>query len=281
MLYQTAGAGQLLGADGAVDAAVVVGTGAHGHDDLLERGVSGPLAQSVDGAFDLPGTGVHRSHGVGHSHAQVVVAVGGDDVVTLHDVAHIGQTLGVLGGHAVADGVGDVERGGAVVDRDLQHLAHELEVGPRRIFRRELDIGRVLAGTGHCGGGLGLHLIGGHAQLVGHVRLARGDEHMDATPGGGLDGLPAAVDVLERGARKATDDRTGDAAGDGLHALEVALAGDGEAGLDDIDAETGQLLGDLDLLALVEGDAGRLLTVAQRGVEDDDAVGIGGDHVGR
>ena len=58
--------------------------------------------------------------------------------------------------------------------------------------------------------------------------------------------------------------------GDRLHRLEVALAGDREAGLDDVDPEARQLLGDLELLALVEGDARRLLAVAQRRVEDHD-----------
>ena len=61
--------------------------------------------------------------------------------------------------------------------------------------------------------------------------------------------------------------------GDGLDGLEVALAGDREAGLDDVDAEAGQLLGDLELLALVERDAWRLLAVAQGRVEDDQPVG--------
>ena len=54
--------------------------------------------------------------------------------------------------------------------------------------------------------------------------------------------------------------------------LEVALARDREAGLDDVDAETGELLGDLELLALVERDARRLLAVAEGRVEDDHPV---------
>ena len=45
-------------------------------------------------------------------------------------------------------------------------------------------------------------------------------------------------------------------------------AGDREPGLDDVDAEARELLGDLELLADVERDAGRLLAVAQGRVED-------------
>ena len=51
------------------------GTGAHGHDHFLQRGVAGPLAQSVDRALDLPRAAHDAGQGVGHRHAQVIVAV--------------------------------------------------------------------------------------------------------------------------------------------------------------------------------------------------------------
>ena len=44
----------------------------------------------------------------------------------------------------------------------------------------------------------------------------------------------------------------------------------GKAGLDDVDAQVDQRLGDLQLLVEVHAAAGRLLAVAERGVEDDD-----------
>ena len=55
---------------------------------------------------------------------------------------------------------------------------------------------------------------------------------------------------------------------DRLHRLEVARRGDREAGLDHVDAEPRELLGDLQLLLRVQRDARRLLAVAQRRVED-------------
>ena len=57
--------------------------------------------------------------------------------------------------------------------------------------------------------------------------------------------------------------------------LEVAGRGDREAGLDHVDAQPRELLGDLDLLGGVQRDPGRLLAVSQRGVEDVDAVCVG------
>src|SRR6185295_7821219 len=45
-----------------------------------------------------------------------------------------------------------------------------------------------------------------------------------------------------------------------------------EAGLEHIDAQLSERLGHADLLVDVHRKAGRLLTIAQRGVEDNDAV---------
>jgi hypothetical protein len=52
--------------------------------------------------------------------------------------------------------------------------------------------------------------------------------------------------------------------------LEVAGRGDREARLDHVDAEPLELLGDLRLLVRLQRDAGRLLAVPKRGVEDRD-----------
>ena len=58
-------------------------------------------------------------------------------------------------------------------------------------------------------------------------------------------------------------------------ASKSPVAGDREAGLDDVDPEARQLLGDLELLGDVERDARRLLAVTQGGVEDLHMVGHG------
>jgi hypothetical protein len=58
--------------------------------------------------------------------------------------------------------------------------------------------------------------------------------------------------------------------------LEVALRGDREPGLDHVDAHGLQDLGDAELLVDGHRAAGRLLPVAQGGVEDDDAVPCAG-----
>ena len=92
---------------------------------------------------------------------------------------------------------------------------------------------------------------------------------------GVLHRLPRPVDVGEPGAGEARDGRALHRLGDRLDRLEVALARDREAGLDHVDAESRQLLRDLELLADVEGDPGRLLAVTQGGVEDLDVLAHG------
>ena len=122
-------------------------------------------------------------------------------------------------------------------------------------------------------------LLAGHPELVLAVDGRGGQEHVDARLLGVLDGLPGAVDVAVVAAGEAADGRAGDLGGDGADGLEVALRGDREAGLDDVDAQVGQRPGDLELLGVVHAGAGRLLAVAERGVEDPDplfVVGHGG-----
>ena len=66
-----------------------------------------------------------------------------------------------------------------------------------------------------------------------------------------------------------------DLGGDGADRLEVALRGDREPGLDDVDAERRQGAGHLQLLGDVHARARRLLAVAQGRVEDPDSIRVG------
>ena len=161
------------------------------------------------------------------------------------------------------------------VDRGLQHLAHEVEVGAGGVLGRELDVVGVAPGRGPRPPAASAFTCSGVIRSLCFmcVSLVAMKTWMRARSAC-CDGLPAAVDVGEGRAGQAADDRArGPPAAMACDRLEVALAGDREAGLDDVDAEAGELLGDLELLAHVERDARRLLAVAQRGVEDDHSLG--------
>src|SRR5207302_6608466 len=65
------------------------------------------------------------------------------------------------------------------------------------------------------------------------------------------------------------DLRALDVFGDRPDGFEVADGRRREAALDDVDLEPGELLGDLELLFRVEGDAGRLFTVPEGRLGDE------------
>ena len=98
---------------------------------------------------------------------------------------------------------------------------------------------------------------------------------MDARLLGRLDRFAGAVDVLEAGAGEPADHGVLGALGDLVDGGKVAVRGDRETGLDDVDAHLIEQLGDFELLLMRHGGAGALLAVAQGGVEDDDAVLLG------
>ena len=251
------------------------------HHDLLERGVPRALADPVDRALHLAAACPHAREGVGHSHAQVVVAV--------HRRGHLGQSrhepvqlvphLGVLVRHRVSDGVRHVDRRGALVERDLQHLGCERELRAGGVHRRELHVVAVRTRLRHGGARLALHVLARRLELVLDVDVARRDERVDARALGVLDRVPGSIDVLGVRARKPTDHRPVHVPRDGLHGLEVARRGDGEAGLDHVDPETSELMRNLELLLLVQRDPRRLLPVAQGRVEDLYSVLLTAVHV--
>src|SRR5688572_17701301 len=107
---------------------------------------------------------------------------------------------------------------------------------------------------------------------------ARGEEHVDAWTRGILQRAPRRVDVFPRAARETGDDRALDFASHQIHRLPIAARGDWETGFDDVDSELRERLRDPQLLWLRHAAAGRLLAVAQRGIEDEDPVAVG-QHV--
>jgi hypothetical protein len=139
----------------------------------------------------------------------------------------------------------------------------------------------VAAGEGDGFGDLVDGLLAGDLELGGEVEVGGGEEGVDAAAGGGLDGTGGGLDVLALAAGEGGDDGATYFAGDGADGGGVAVGGDGEAGLEDVDAERGELVGHAEFFGVVHGAAGGLLAVAQGGVEEEDAVWVGGAVVYR
>src|SRR6186997_2695396 len=105
---------------------------------------------------------------------------------------------------------------------------------------------------------------------------ARGEEHVDPWTRGILQRAPRGVDVFSSAARETRDDRAVDFTSHQIHRLPIAARGDWETGFDDVDPELGERLRDPQLFWLRHAAAGRLFAVPQRGIEDENPVGV--DH---
>ena len=251
------------------------------HHDLLQRRVAGALADPVDRALDLPAARFQPRQRVGDGQAEVVVAVHRERgrAQIGHQPVELREHRVVLARHRVADRVGHIDRRGALVERDLDHLGHVLDVRARAVLRRELDVVGVLARLRDRRADLPLDVLARGLQLVLDVHVAGGEEGVNPRPLGVPDRLPGGLDVLLGRARQTADHGAFDLSRDRLHRLEVAGRGDREAGLDHIDAQPRELVGDLQLFLLVQRDSRRLLAVAQGRVEDLDAVCLAASFV--
>ena len=198
------------------------------------------------------------------------MAVHGDSGLTdVRDVL-LDQTdeVAELLGDGVADGVRDVDGRRAGVDALGEHAVDVIEVGAGGVHRRELDVGAVPGGAGDHGAGHLQHGLLVLLELVHDVDVRAGEEDVDARPGGVLDRIPAGVDVSRHRPCQPGDDGTAHLLRDSGDGFEVAGGRSRKAGLDEVDTQPLQGLGDLQLLLDVEGDAGGLLAVAQGGIED-------------
>ena len=156
-----------------------------------------------------------------------------------------------LGGDGVADGVGDVDGGGAGVDDGLVDAQQEVVVGAGGVLGAELDLGvaaQLSRRVADPVDGRREGLLAGHPQLVHEVDVAGGDEEVQVRPLGRPERLDAALRVAVAAARQAGHGDALGLRGDALDGLEVARRGGREAGLDDVHVEARQLARDLELL---------------------------------
>ena len=84
---------------------------------------------------------------------------------------------------------------------------------------------------------------------------ARGEHQVDARPARAGERMTGRLDVLAARARKAGHDRPADGGRNGADTLEISRRCPGEAGLDHVDAQALELLGDLRLLMRLQRDA--------------------------
>ena len=128
-----------------------VAAGAHRHHDFFQRGVAGPLAQTVDGAFHLPRPGQHRRQRVGHRQPQVVMTMDRKNgfIGVRHPFDQAADGVGELLGNVVADGVGDIDGARARLDHRLGDPAQEVEFGATGVLGGEFHVVGPAPGAAH------------------------------------------------------------------------------------------------------------------------------------
>ena len=198
------------------------------------------------------------------------MAVGGDDglvdtVDVLHKIADLGA---VLLGQAVAGGVGDVHHGGTRFDDGLDDAGKVFVVGASGILGIELHVFHEFLRVFHSGYTTLDDFFAGGVELIFNMVVAGTDAGVDALVAGILEGFDGNIDVLLYGAGEGADGGPRHGFGYLNDGVEIAWAGDGESGFDDIHTKALQLLGHLDFFYRVELATGHLFTVAEGGVED-------------
>ena len=242
------------------------------HHDLLERGVPGPLADPVHRTLHLTRPGRDGGERVGDGEAQIVMTVRrerdpGGTGDALPDGA---EDLPVLRREREPHGIRQVHGRGTLRDRHLDDAAQVLEVGAAGVFRRELDVVGVATGPAHGGARQLEAIVPADLELVLQVDVGGRDEDMDAPARGRTQRLAREIDVLVGAARQCGQHRTPHLRRDLLDAAVIAGRGRRKARLDHVDVQGIELARHLHLFLGGHGVAGRLLPVAQRGVEDDD-----------
>ena len=182
----------------------------------------------------------------------------------------------MLVGQGVPDRVGQVDGGRAGLDGGRAHLCHERGIRARRVLARELDLVDPRRDVPDCPARLLEHLGRLQPELALHVDRARREEDVDARPATrSRERLDGCVEVLGARPGERCDRGTAYRLADCANALEVARRGDGEAGLDHVDAEAVERARDLRLLVRRQRDARGLLPIPQRRVENRDPAAIG------
>ena len=239
------------------------------HSHFFFTGVAGAFADTVDGNFHLPCAVEHTLKRASRRHAQVVVAVGGDNrtvdaVDVLHEVTDFGT---VFARQAIACGVGYIHDGGSCLDDSFYDTRQIFVVGASGVFGIELHVLHIAFGILHGSHGTFDNLLTRRVKLVADVAVAGSDAGVNAFALGKLQCLGCAVDVFLHG----TGQRTNGGPCYGFrnldNGIEITGRRNGEAGFDYIHAECFKLLGHLNFLNGIELTPRHLFAIAQGGVE--------------
>ena len=211
-----------------------------------------------------------RGEGIGYRHAQIVVAVDADNGVSTvgYLIEDSGDQRPKLLGHGITHGVGDVDRRRPRRDGRRDDFVEIVRLSAGSVHGRKLDIVAVRLGLLHCRHRHFQHLFSALAQLAREVNIRRANKGVNPRPRRVSERLAGPLDVLGHGAGQPANYRPGNFLPNAAHGLKVLVGGHWKAGLDNIDLQPRQLVGDFQLFPHGQRGTGRLLGVPQRGVEN-------------
>ncbi len=194
----------------------------------------------------------------------------------LRNIGHLGPQVAEQAREFFRDRVPhrvrNINRRGARGNDCLDHLGQILGLRARRVFRRKLDIVKVLTRQLHTLNGLPQHLVAIQLQLVLPVYGARGKEYVQTPALRVSQRLAGLLDVARGTTGQCADHRPLDLPGDHLHGLEITRRGGGKTGLDNVDAQLCQRQRHPMLLLQIHAASGGLFAIAQRRVKYDQSV---------
>ncbi len=236
------------------------------------EGVASAFAEAVDGHADGVGSALDGGDAVGGGHAENVVSV---EVVLQagREAAQAAEESKGLERVPAAEGIGDANAISTVGGGEADEAAHEGRVGTRGVLRADRDLGKAAAGVGEQLGKraadpLGVAADGAHLER----REREGNvDRVESAGGGEVEIFNAGTAPRGKAHGQAHSDKR----------AEVAAFGfthGGNAALNFGHADGCQLARDGQLFGGGKDDAGGLLAVAQRAVDDPDC-GDWGSHV--
>ena len=238
--------------------------------DFFQRGISGALADAVDGQLELAHARLHRGQGIGDAQAQVIVAVRAhrDAVRAVQILDHAAEHGGVLFGHRVADRVGQIDDRRAGANRPADRFAKKIDFGAARVLGGKFDFRAMIARVAHVIGDGFQGLFARQAQLVMQVQIRRREKRVQPGMRRSGESFERRVNVVAPRARQRRHRAAANFAANRAHAFQVSRRSDGEAALDDVHAERFQLPSHADLLRHRHGKSRGLLPVPQRRVKN-------------
>src|ERR1700741_4674692 len=245
---------------------------AHGqrHSHFFEGGVACAFADPVDRALDLANAGPHRGERIRHGQTEIVMAMRaqGNVIRIIQVLPHLQEHLAIFLGHGEADRVRQIQHRGAVLYRHCARPAQKFDFGAAPTLGRKFHFSdEIPRQLDHRTDGFE-RLLARHVEFYLQVKIRRSQKDMHARRLRGLQSLGGRQDVVFSGPRQGGNRDFFHFTGHSHYGFQVAFRRNGEAGLDDVDTERGELVRHTDLFIRIHREAGRLFAVAERGVED-------------